>query len=79
VYKATVQPKLLRSLDQIQENIKKWKHGVGELVIDVRPHDRYTGETPDIRPGVQSGHMPFTKNIPYIKLINMKTGEMISV
>lgn len=34
-------------------------------VVDARPADRFRGETPEPRPGVRSGHMPGSLNLPF--------------
>jgi thiosulfate/3-mercaptopyruvate sulfurtransferase len=33
-------------------------------VVDARPADRFRGEAPEPRPGVRSGHMPGSYNVP---------------
>jgi thiosulfate/3-mercaptopyruvate sulfurtransferase len=33
-------------------------------VVDVRPAERFRGEAPEPRPGVRSGHMPGSLNVP---------------
>lgn len=33
-------------------------------VVDARPADRFRGETPEPRPGVRSGHIPGSFNVP---------------
>jgi thiosulfate/3-mercaptopyruvate sulfurtransferase len=38
-------------------------------VLDARPGDRFRGEAPEIRPGVRSGHMPGSLNLPSSELI----------
>ncbi len=38
-------------------------------VVDARPIDRFRGEAPEPRPGVRSGHMPGSFNLPYAELI----------
>jgi thiosulfate/3-mercaptopyruvate sulfurtransferase len=38
-------------------------------VVDVRPADRFRGETPEPRPGLRCGHMPGALNVPYTALI----------
>lgn len=38
-------------------------------VLDARPGDRFRGEVPEIRPGVRSGHMPGSFNLPSSELI----------
>ena len=38
-------------------------------VVDVRPADRFRGEAPEPRPGLRSGHMPGSFNVPISELI----------
>jgi thiosulfate/3-mercaptopyruvate sulfurtransferase len=38
-------------------------------VVDVRPADRFRGEAPEPRPGLRSGHMPGSLNVPISELI----------
>lgn len=41
-----------------------------ELVVDARPAGRFTGEAPEIRVGVRSGHIPGAHNLPFNSLLN---------
>ena len=34
-------------------------------IVDARAHDRFTGATPEPRPGLRSGHIPGSKNLPW--------------
>ncbi|CCE44713.1 uncharacterized protein CPAR2_405170 [Candida parapsilosis] len=43
------------------------------LILDARSHDRFTGEAPEPRPGLSSGHIPTSKNLPFTKLLNAET------
>ncbi len=38
-------------------------------VVDARSAERFRGETPEPRPGVRSGHMPGSFNLPYTELV----------
>jgi thiosulfate/3-mercaptopyruvate sulfurtransferase len=38
-------------------------------VVDARPADRFRGEAPEPRPGLRSGHMPGSLNVPSAALI----------
>jgi thiosulfate/3-mercaptopyruvate sulfurtransferase len=38
-------------------------------VVDARPADRFRGETPEPRPGVRSGHMPGSLNLPFSDIV----------
>ena len=42
-------------------------------VIDARPADRFRGEAPEPRPGLRSGHMPGSLNVPFTALIENGT------
>lgn len=41
-----------------------------EQVVDARDAGRFSGKTPDFRPGVPSGHIPGSKNLPFTELFN---------
>ncbi|HEX2510457.1 MAG TPA: 3-mercaptopyruvate sulfurtransferase [Microvirga sp.] len=38
-------------------------------VVDARPADRFRGEAPEPRPGVRSGHMPGSRNVPFAAIV----------
>lgn len=38
-------------------------------IVDARPADRFRGEAPEPRPGVRSGHMPGSLNLPFPAVI----------
>jgi thiosulfate/3-mercaptopyruvate sulfurtransferase len=38
-------------------------------VVDARPAERFAGKAPEPRPGLRSGHMPRSFNVPYSRLI----------
>jgi thiosulfate/3-mercaptopyruvate sulfurtransferase len=41
-----------------------------ELVLDARAAGRFTGEVPEPRAGMRSGHIPGSANLPYTDLLN---------
>lgn len=41
-----------------------------ELVLDARAAGRFTGATPEPRPGMRSGHIPGSANVPYTDLLH---------
>jgi thiosulfate/3-mercaptopyruvate sulfurtransferase len=43
-------------------------------VVDARPADRFRGEAPEPRPGVKSGHMPGSLNLPFPAIV--KDGKL---
>lgn len=53
-------PSRVRSQADIRANLK-----LGEsLVLDARPFGRFTGELPEPRPGLRSGHIPGSRSLP---------------
>jgi thiosulfate/3-mercaptopyruvate sulfurtransferase len=38
-------------------------------VVDARPAERFTGEAPEPRPGLRSGHMPGSLNLPFVEVV----------
>ena len=45
-------------------------HSKEEQVVDARPADRFSGETPDPRGNAASGHIPGSVNIPHSSFFN---------
>ena len=45
-------------------------HSKAEQVVDARPADRFSGETPDPRGNAASGHIPGSVNIPHSSFFN---------
>mgnify|MGYP003575196852 CR=1 FL=1 len=56
----------VRSLAQMKANVDSR----AEQVVDARGAGRFTGEEPEIRPGMPSGHIPGARNLPYGRLFN---------
>jgi len=38
-------------------------------VVDARPADRFRGQAPEPRPGLKSGHMPGSRNVPFVEIV----------
>ncbi|CAE7210198.1 unnamed protein product [Rhizoctonia solani] len=78
---ATVQPakyavprldeSAVRSYEQIVANAKVDPSAspAAELVLDARAYGRFTGEQPEPRPGLSSGHMPHARSLPFNTLL----------
>ena len=47
-------------------------------VLDARSSGRFEGTSPEPRPGIRSGHMPGSKNVPFTSLIAPETGAMLT-
>jgi thiosulfate/3-mercaptopyruvate sulfurtransferase len=60
---------LLRDADQVLANIDSRR----EQVIDVRSAARFDGTAPEPRPGLRSGHIPGSLNLPYAELFDGET------
>ncbi len=45
-------------------------------IVDARPAPRFAGEAPEPRPGLQSGHMPGARNVPFDRLQD-ENGELV--
>ena len=44
--------------------------GLGEALIDARGKGRFEGSEPDPRPGIEPGHIPGARNLPFASLYN---------
>ncbi|MBI1684359.1 3-mercaptopyruvate sulfurtransferase [Caulobacter hibisci] len=60
-----LQADLVRSFDQIKRNLETGR----EQVIDARAAGRFTGEVPEPRAGLKSGHIPGSRNIPLAAML----------
>ncbi|CAE6439347.1 unnamed protein product [Rhizoctonia solani] len=61
----------VRSYEQIVANAKLDPSSApaAELVLDARPYGRFTGEQPEPRPGLSSGHIPHAHSLPFSTLL----------
>ena len=66
-------PELVRSLDQMQENLRS----KAAQVLDARSRGRFDGTEPETRPGLRGGHIPGSTCLHYPKLIDPETGEFL--
>jgi len=57
---------LVRSIDQVRVNIDS----AGDQVVDVRAKGRFEGTEPEPRPGMRSGHIPGSINLPFGQLMD---------
>jgi thiosulfate/3-mercaptopyruvate sulfurtransferase len=60
-------PELVRNFDAMRRTIEAG--GAAALVLDARPGPRFSGEVPEPRAGLASGHMPGAKSLPSSTLI----------
>lgn len=64
-FKSNFRPELVKSFEQMLENLKSKKFNV----VDARSHGRFTGTEPEPRAGLKSGHIPQSSNVPYTTLL----------
>ncbi|QWG14376.1 3-mercaptopyruvate sulfurtransferase [Bradyrhizobium sediminis] len=74
-FKASFDARRTRSLQQMIANIASR----AEQVIDARASERFQGKVPEPRPGIRSGHIPGSLNLPYNNLFDASTGTMKSL
>jgi len=65
-FRATLQPSAVRSLDDMKAIVASGS----AQVVDARPAGRFLGVDPEPRPGVRSGHLPGSVNLPYADLVD---------
>lgn len=62
---AVFRPRLDRAMIKALEDVQGALASGAVQVIDARPAPRFRGEAPEPRPGVRSGHMPGSRNLPF--------------
>ncbi len=65
--------RLIRSIEQVRDNLNTHR----DQVLDARARARFKGTEPEPRPGVRSGHIPGSANLPYNELLDPKTGTIL--
>ncbi|ODV85431.1 hypothetical protein CANARDRAFT_7545 [[Candida] arabinofermentans NRRL YB-2248] len=69
VYTAKFQKSKVVLFEELVELVKKDKIGSDYTLIDARSKERFTGEAPEPRPGLSSGHIKGAKNLPFTDLL----------
>lgn len=64
-FTARLDPRLVRDLEAMRRNLSARR----EQVVDARSAERFQGGAPEPRPGVRSGHIPGSLNLPYTELV----------
>ncbi|MFK7936333.1 MAG: sulfurtransferase [Saprospiraceae bacterium] len=64
-FKATFQPKLVKSYQDIVENIETEQFNV----LDARSAGRFNGTAPEPRKHLQSGHIPKSTSLPFTEVL----------
>jgi thiosulfate/3-mercaptopyruvate sulfurtransferase len=71
-FKAKFDARRVRSIEQMTANLASR----AEQVLDARAKERFEGSAAEPRPGLRSGHIPGSLNLPYGQLIDAATGTM---
>lgn len=64
-YVVRFRPELVRSLEQLREGLA----GGGAQLLDARSRGRFAGTEPEPRPGLRGGHIPGSRNLPFLELV----------
>lgn len=64
---------MVRSLRQIRSNLLSSK----EQLLDARSAERFSGQAPEPRAGLKSGHIPGSLNLPFDQLLDPVTGRFL--
>lgn len=71
-----------RTLVRTRADIERLIESAAEQIIDARAPGRFNGSEPEPRPGLRSGHIPTSLNLPFAKLIaddgTLKSPAMIT-
>jgi thiosulfate/3-mercaptopyruvate sulfurtransferase len=62
-------PRLLRGFGDVLDNIQSGD----ELALDARPPARFNATAPEPRPGVRGGHIPGSRNLPFVTLLDSRS------
>jgi len=64
-FKAQLEPKLIRSMSEIQEHVA----AKSATIIDARSEGRFSGKEAEPRKGLRSGHIPHSINVPFTRVL----------
>jgi thiosulfate/3-mercaptopyruvate sulfurtransferase len=64
-FTARLDRRAVRDLAAVRTNLSSQQ----ELVVDLRPSARFAGTAPEPRPGIRSGHLPGSVNLPFTRLL----------
>lgn len=69
---ARLKPALLA----IRQDVAEASESGSARIIDARPKARFLGQSPEPRPGLKSGHIPASLNLPAQELFDPATGKL---
>jgi thiosulfate/3-mercaptopyruvate sulfurtransferase len=62
-------PHLDRAVVAALDDVRRTLAAGSAQVVDARPADRFEGRAPEPRPGVRSGHIPGSLNLPFVEIV----------
>ncbi len=62
-------PRLDESFVASLDHVRAALESGSAQVVDARPADRFRGQAPEPRPGLKSGHMPGSLNLPFVDIV----------
>ena len=65
IFTPRLDPSFVATLDEVRTALATGS----AQVVDARPADRFRGEAPEPRPGLNSGHMPGSLNLPFVEIV----------
>ena len=74
-------PRLDHSFVASIDDVRRALASGAAQVVDARPADRFEGRAPEPRPGLKSGHMPGSLNVPFVEIIeggHLKSAEALA-
>lgn len=71
-FQAALDPSYVRSQQQVVANLDSQR----EQLVDARAANRFEGSVAEPRPGLRSGHIPGSRNVPFNEMIDAATGTM---
>lgn len=72
-FKAHFRPELVRDINDMQIASADGQ----TAILDARPAPRFSGTAPEPRPGLRSGHIPNSRNVPATSLVSHETGKIL--
>ena len=61
------------------ESVLEHPKDQNSLILDARPIERFSGEMDEPRSGLRSGHIPNSKNLPFMELLEGSDRRLLSV
>jgi thiosulfate/3-mercaptopyruvate sulfurtransferase len=74
LFEAAFRPNLVRGTESV---LKATKEG-SCLILDARSAGRFAGAMPEPRPGLRSGHIPGSFNVPFVDILDPESGKFKS-